>query len=69
MEYYRYVIQNANGQFYWKGNVSSMWGLRDNLEDAYLFKTESSARTRIKTANMQNCTVRKIKIELVKEGV
>lgn len=69
MEYYRYVIQNANGQYYWECNVSSMWGLIDNLEGAYLFKTESSARARIKTANMQNCTVRKVKIELVKEGV
>lgn len=65
MEIYRYVIQKDNGQFYWKGNVSSLWGLTDYFDDAYIFKTESSAKQRIKTANLQNCTVRKVKIELL----
>lgn len=62
---FRFVIEKDNGQFYWKGNTSSLWGLKDSLGDAYLFKTENSAKQRIKTANLQNCQVRKVKIELI----
>lgn len=67
MEMYRYVIQKTDGRFYWKGNVSSLWGLKESFDDAYLFKTESSAKQRMKSANLQNCKVRKVKIELLEE--
>lgn len=43
-----YILQRSDGKFYWKGNTSSMWGYKENFEDAFLFKTKSGALSRSK---------------------
>lgn len=67
MENYKFVIQNEFGQFYWKGNTSSLYGFKDDFNEAYLFKSEMSAKQRIKSLNVSNCVVRTVKLELIKD--
>ena len=64
---YKYVIINDCGQFYWKGNVSSLYGFKDDFDDAYLFKTEKSANQRIKSLNTPNLKVGKVKVEFIED--
>lgn len=61
----RYVIQNQEGQFYWKdSSTSSCYGF-DSFNKAFFFRNEKSALTRIKTLNKPNCIVRKVVCNLM----
>ena len=42
----KYVLQRADGQFYYKRNTSSSWGFTDDFTKAHLFDTEKGARSR-----------------------
>jgi hypothetical protein len=42
----KYVLQRADGQFYYKGRVSSSWGFTEDFNKAYLFDTEKGAKLR-----------------------
>ena len=47
----KYVIQRADGQFYWKDkSVSSRWGFDDDFNKAYLFDSEKGAKSRLDIA-------------------
>jgi hypothetical protein len=44
----KYVLQNADGQFYWKDkSVSSLYGFTDDFGKAYIFDSEKGAKTRL----------------------
>ena len=46
----KYVLQRADGQFYWKDkSVSSRWGYTEDFGKAYLFDSEKGAKTRVYT--------------------
>lgn len=62
-----YVIQRADGQFYWKHqSISSYYGY-DSFDKAHLFSTEKGAKSRISTLGRdgQECKVKQVKIVLV----
>lgn len=62
-----YVIQRADGKFYWKHqSISSCYGY-DSFDKAHLFVTEKGAKTRISTLgrNGQECKVKQVKVTLV----
>lgn len=61
-----YVIQRADGQFYWKHqSISSCYGY-DSFDKAHLFATEKGAKSRIGYGNDgQECKVKQVKIVLV----
>lgn len=62
-----YVIQRADGKFYWKDqSISSYYGY-DSFDKAHLFATEKGAKTRISTlgCNGQECKVKRVKVTLV----
>lgn len=64
----RYVIQREDGMVYWKySNKSSLWGLYKDFNEAYLFKSEYHAKTRMKSLGLQNCRVRKVEFKLIEE--
>ena len=59
-----YVIQRADGKFYWKHqSISSYYGF-DSFDKAHLFVTEKDAQSRIGN-DWQEYTVRQVKITLV----
>ena len=62
-----YVIQRADGQFYWKDqSISSYYGY-DSFDKAHLFATEKGAKARLKVIgrNGQECKVKRVKVTLV----
>jgi len=61
-----YVIQRADGKFYWKHqSISSCYGY-DSFGKAHLFTTEKGAKLRINHGNDgQECKVKQVKIVLV----
>lgn len=62
-----YVIQRADGKFYWKDqSISSLYGY-DSFDKAHLFATEKGAKTRIRTLGHsgQDCVVKQVKVTLV----
>ncbi len=61
-----YVIQRADGKFYWKHqSISSCYGY-DSFDKAYLFSTEKGAKLRIGYgSDGQECEVKQVKIVLV----
>lgn len=61
-----YVIQRADGQFYWKHqSISSCYGY-DSFDKAYLFSTEKGAKSRIGYGNEgQEYKVKQVKVILV----
>lgn len=61
-----YVIQRADGQFYWKHqSISSYYGY-GGFDKAHLFSTEKGAKLRIGYgSDGQECKVKQVKIVLV----
>ena len=61
-----YVIQRADGQFYWKHqSISSCYGY-DSFDKAHLFSTEKGAKSIIGySSDGQECEVKQVKIVLV----
>lgn len=61
-----YVIQRADGKFYWKHrSISSCYGY-DSFDKANFFYTEKGAKSRIsQIVDGQECKVRQVKIVLV----
>lgn len=62
-----YVIQRADGKFYWKHqSISSLYGY-DSFDKAHLFATEKGAKTRIRTLGHsgQDCTAKQVKVTFV----
>ena len=61
-----YVIQRADGQFYWKHqSISSYYGY-DSFDKAHLFSTEKGAKSRASHFNDgQEYTVKQVKVTLV----
>ena len=48
METTKYVLQNANGQFYRKSkSTSSSWGFTKDSSKAYIFDSEKDAKSRL----------------------
>ena len=63
----KYVLQKADGQFYWKDkSVSSKWGFAEEFDKAYLFDSEKGAKTRLDIAG-EGARVRKVSIWLSPE--
>ena len=60
----RFVLQREDGKFYWKGQSSSSYGWKDGLENAFIFKSEQGARSRIFTCDDYKCEIKKVKITL-----
>ena len=46
----KYVIQRADGQFYYRKNVSSAWGFTEDFGKASLFESEKGAKSRLDIA-------------------
>ena len=46
----RFVIRRSDGQFYYKGHVSSMYGFTEDFNKAFLFESERGAKSRLYTA-------------------
>ena len=59
-----YVLMREDGTFYWRGNVSSVYGWKD-FDEACLFKTRQGAESRMFVSAPLKCEVRKVKITLV----
>lgn len=50
----KYVLQNSDGQFYWKDkSVSSRYGFTDDFGKAYIFDSEKGAKTRLYLAGKE----------------
>ncbi len=62
-----YVLQRADGKFYWKNtNTSSSNGYEDGFDKAFLFATERGARSRMGYGcNGQECKIKKVKVTLI----
>lgn len=60
-----YVIQRADGKFYWKHqSISACYGY-DSFDKAHLFSTEKGAKSRIGYgSDGQECTVKRVKVVL-----
>ena len=61
-----YVIQRADGKFYWKHpSISSCYGY-DSFDKAHLFSTEKRAKSRIGYDSAgQECEVKQVKVTLL----
>ena len=61
-----YVIQRADGKFYWKHqSISSYYGY-DSFDKAHLFLSEKGAKSRIGYGSEgQDCIVKRVKVALV----
>lgn len=69
MERIMYVLQRADGKFYWKNqNTSSSYGYEDEFEKAFLFSSERGAKSRMGYGCQgQECKIRKVKVTLIDE--
>lgn len=64
MEMTKYVLQNANGQFYWKSkSTSSSWGFTKDFNKAYIFDSEKGAKSRLDIAG-EGAVILKVTITL-----
>ena len=62
----KYVLQNSDGEFYWKDkSVSSRYGFTEDFGKAYLFDSEKGAKTRLYLAG-ENGVIRPVIIGLPK---
>ena len=61
----RYVIQNNSGEFYWKGDTSSLYGFDKNFDKAFLFKSKKGAELRMRI--FPNCTIMEVELKLIEE--
>ena len=63
----KYVLQNSDGEFYWKDkSVSSRYGFTEDFSKAYIFDSEKGAKTRLYLAG-ENGVIRPVIIGLPKE--
>ena len=60
----RYVIVNDKGEFYFKGETSSLYGFTPDFNDAFLFKTIQGAEKRRKL--FKDSTIMEVEITLKK---
>ena len=60
----RYVIVNDKGEFYYKGETSSLYGFTPVFSDVFLFKTTQGAEKRRKL--FKNTTIMEVEIILKK---
>ena len=61
----RYVIQNNKGEFYWKGETSSLYGFDKKFDRAFLFKSRQVAELRMKI--FPNCTIMEVELKLIEK--
>lgn len=62
----KYVLQNSDGEFYWKDkSVSSRYGFTEDFSKAYIFDSEKGAKTRLYLAG-ENGVIRPVIIGLPK---
>ena len=59
----RYVIQNNKGEFYWKGETSSLYGFDKKFDRAFLFKSRQGAELRMRI--FPNCTIMEVELKLI----
>ena len=64
----KYVIQRADGQFYYRKNVSSAWGFTEDFNKASLFESEKGAKSRLDIAG-EGARIRKVAVGLVPDDV
>ena len=63
----KYVLQNSDGEFYWKDkSVSSRYGFTEDFDKAFLFDSEKGAKTRLYLAG-EGGKIRPVIIGLPKE--
>lgn len=61
-----YVIQRADGKFYWKHQSISSYYRYDSFDKAHLFLSEKGAKLRIGYGSEgQECKVKQVKVILV----
>jgi hypothetical protein len=65
MKAIRYVIQNNNGEFYWKGDITSLYGFDKNFDKAFLFKSKLAAELRMRI--FPNCTIKEVELKLIEK--
>lgn len=65
MKTIRYVIQNSKGEFYWKGETSSLHGFDKKFDKAFLFKTKQGAEVRMRI--FPNCTIMEVELKLIEK--
>ena len=65
MEAIRYVIQNNKGEFYWKGETSSLYGFDKKFDRAFLFKSRKGAELRMNI--FPNCTIMEVELKLIEK--
>lgn len=65
MEAIRYVIQNNKGEFYWKGDTSSLYAFDKKFDRAFLFKSRQGAEARMRI--FPNCTIREVELKLIEK--
>ena len=61
----RYVIRNSNGEFYWKGETSSLYGFDKKFDKAFLFKSKQGAELRMRI--FPNCTIMEVELKLIEK--
>ena len=62
----KYVIQRADGQFYYRKNVSSAWGFTEDFNKASLFESEKGAKSRLDIAG-EGARIRRVVVSLLPE--
>ena len=60
----KYVIQRADGQFYYRKGVSSAWGFTDDFGRASLFESERGAKSRLDIAG-EGARIRRVSVSLL----
>ena len=61
----RYVILNNKGEFYWKGDTTSLYGFDKNFDKSFLFKSKQGAELRMRI--FPNCTIKEVEIKLIEK--
>ena len=64
----KYVIQRADGQFYYRKGVSSAWGFTEDFGKASLFESEKCAKSRLDIAG-EGARIRKVAVGLLPDDV
>ena len=62
----KYVIQRADGQFYYRKGVSSAWGFTEDFAKASLFESEKGAKGRLDIAG-EGARIRRVAVSLLPE--
>lgn len=62
----KYVIQRADGQFYYRKSMSSAWGFTEDFDKASLFESEKGAKSRLDIAG-EGARIRKVAVSLLSE--